>query len=84
VYTLRAQKDLRKLEHSITKRILKKLDFFLQQEDFLSFAEPIEDDEHGDYRFRIGDYRVLFDLDRKGSIRILTVLRIKHRKDIYR
>jgi mRNA interferase RelE/StbE len=40
----------------------------------------LTDPEIGTYRFRIGDYRVIFDLEGNDVI----VLRVGHRKEIYR
>jgi mRNA-degrading endonuclease RelE of RelBE toxin-antitoxin system len=37
----------------------------------------------GPYRFRIGDYRAIFDVDENNNIKILLILTIGHRKDIY-
>jgi mRNA-degrading endonuclease RelE of RelBE toxin-antitoxin system len=37
----------------------------------------------GEYRFRIGDYRVLFDVDGSGKIYVLMVLSVKHRREAY-
>jgi len=34
----------------------------------------------GTYRFRIGDYRVIFDIEGKDIV----ALRVGHRRDIYR
>jgi mRNA interferase RelE/StbE len=34
------------------------------------------------YRIRIGDYRAIYDID--GGAQILTILRVKHRRDVYR
>ncbi|PIU83448.1 MAG: hypothetical protein COS68_03990 [Elusimicrobia bacterium CG06_land_8_20_14_3_00_38_11] len=34
----------------------------------------------GMYRFRVGDYRVIFDVDKNNIV----ILRIGHRKKIYR
>jgi mRNA interferase RelE/StbE len=35
-----------------------------------------------DYRIRVGDYRVIYKI--KGSVLMVFVIRIGHRKDIYR
>lgn len=35
-----------------------------------------------DYRLRVGDYRVLYDIDSKTKI--ITVYHIRHRKDAYK
>ncbi|HUD81721.1 MAG TPA: type II toxin-antitoxin system RelE/ParE family toxin [Patescibacteria group bacterium] len=34
----------------------------------------------GDYRFRVGDYRVVFDLNKNKII----ILMIEHRREVYR
>jgi len=75
-----ALKEHESLPVSIQKRILEKLNFFNSQENPLKFAEKIKDRRFGDYRFRVGDYRILFDvLDNK-----ITILKVGHRRDIYK
>lgn len=71
------------MDRQISKRILKKMDFFLKQEDPIKFAKKLKDFSLGEYRFRIGDYRVLFDVDDNGSVQILMILSIKHRREVY-
>lgn len=34
------------------------------------------------YRIRVGDYRVLFKID--DETRLVTIYRVKHRRDVYR
>lgn len=34
------------------------------------------------YRLRVGDYRILYDVD--DTAQLVTIYRIKHRKDVYR
>ena len=82
-YTHKAGEDLRNLDQKSAKRIIKKISFFSNQKNFLSFAKKLQNTAIGTYRFRIGDYRAIFDIDAKGSIQILVILRIKHRKDVY-
>jgi mRNA interferase RelE/StbE len=82
-YTLHAKKDLDRLGNTVSKRILSKLDQYLQSQDPIKFAKRLSGPLQGFYRFRIGDYRVLFVKKPKGKIVILFILRIKHRKDIY-
>ncbi len=43
-------------------------------------AEKLTQSDLGSYRFRIGDYRVVFDLEGEEIV----VLRVGHRKDIYK
>lgn len=78
VYTQRSIKDIRKLDTKIKDRIGKALTRYAA--DPFKHAEKITDSRFGEYRFRIGDYRVIFDL--KGHE--IVVLRVGHRKDIYR
>ncbi len=79
-FKARALKQLQKLPREIQIRIVKKLDFFCSHDDPIRFAEALVRSELGSYRFRIGDYRIIFDLE-DGNIMILLV---GHRRDIYR
>lgn len=78
VYTHRAFRDIRKLDQSARNRIGKAL--LRYQEDPLRYADRIIDKKLGSYRFRVGDYRVIFDLIGDDII----ILRVGHRRDIYR
>lgn len=84
VITKRAHKDILGLPIEDARRITKKLRFFVSAPDPLRHAKPLTNTEVAEYRFRIGDYRVLFDVDKHGNIILLTVLTVQHRKDIYR
>lgn len=83
IYTEHAANDLRVLDKKIAQRIIQKIYFFSQQKNPIVFAKKLKNSALGQYRFRIGDYRALFDLDKRGNIRLLMILRIKHRKDVY-
>lgn len=78
VYTRRAIKDIQKLEPEIKKRIGKVL--LRYEDDPLNYSEKLIDPKLGTYRFRIGDYRVIFDIEGKDIV----VLRVGHRRDIYK
>ncbi len=78
VYTQRATKDIQGLDPDIRKRIGKTLKRY--EENPLNFAEKLTDPRLGTYRFRIGDYRVIFDIEGDEIV----ILRIGHRRDIYR
>jgi len=78
VYTLRAIRDIERLDAKIKRRIGKTL--LRYEGDPLKYAETLTDSRLGTYRFRIGDYRVIFDLEGDEIV----VLRIGHRKNIYR
>lgn len=83
IYLQKASDDLDRLEPQTALRILKKIHYYSLQESPLIYAKRLTEPALGQYRFRIGDYRAIFDVDKKGRIKILMILRIKHRKDIY-
>lgn len=78
VYTRRAERDIEKLEPNVKDRIGKAL--LRYSEEPLKFAEKLSDPILGEYRFRIGDYRVIFDLQGNEIV----PLRVGHRREIYR
>ena len=61
VYTQRAVKDIQGLEEKTKNRIAKTI--LKYSEDPLKHAEKLSNSRLGTYRFRIGDYRVIFDLE---------------------
>lgn len=79
-FTKGSIKRFKKLSKEIQIRIIGKLDYFCSQDDPLGFAEPLIKSDIGQYRFRIGDYRVAFDVEDK----ILVIHDVDHRKNIYR
>lgn len=78
--TKSAKKDIDKLDTVTRQRIGKKLQYFLEQDDPLSFARQLIDAKLGSYRFRVGHYRIVFDVDQET----IQVVAIKHRKDVYK
>ncbi len=75
--------DLEKLDRQTAHRIIEKLDFYLSTGNPLAYAKRLKNRDIGHYRFRIGDYRVIFDVDKKGDIVILIILAVRHRKYAY-
>ncbi len=78
VYTKRAVKDIQSLDNNVRKRIGKAL--IRYKEDPFKKAEKLTDFAFGTYKFRIGDYRVIFDIENKDIV----ILRVGHRKEIYK
>jgi len=78
VFTRRAVKDISKLQPEVEERIGGALRKY--SEDSLSYARGMVDPSLGSYSFRVGGYRVMFDLEGDEII----VLRVGHRKEIYR
>jgi mRNA interferase RelE/StbE len=78
VYTQRAVKDIDRLDAGVKKRISTALLRF--KDNPLQCSERLTDPELGGYRFRIGDYRVIFDIEGDDIV----VLRVGHRKEIHK
>lgn len=71
-YTSKAAKQLEGLPHSIQRRIVDKMRFYVKQKNPLRFAKRLTDYREGEFRFRIVDYRLIFDT-KDDSIYILKV-----------
>ncbi len=78
IYTQRAERDITGLDSRTKERIGKTL--LRYKEEPLRYAEKLSDSRLGTYRFRIGDYRVVFDIEGDEIV----VLRVGHRREIYR
>lgn len=76
----RAAKDLKSLNVRTQKRIVKKLKFYLNSDDPLAYAKKLSNKADANYRWRIGNYRAVFDI-KKDTIKLL---RVQHRREIYR
>lgn len=78
LYTKRAVRDIQKLNESVKTRIKNALESYSQNPQ--KYSEKLTNFALGSYRFRVGDYRVIFDIDEDKIV----VLRIGHRKEIYK
>ena len=79
VYTNRARRDIDRLDISVASRVLRALERLanVQPSDVRKLRGA-----SGDSRLRVGDWRVIFDIDRRE--RRLNIKRIVHRRDAYR
>ncbi len=78
IYTHRAYRDIRRLTPEIKQRVKTALEKYKDNPGF--YAQKLTNPVFGSYRFRIGDYRVIFDIVEEQ----LSILRVGHRGDIYR
>ena len=76
--TKRALKDIGKIDPDSKIRIGEKLKVLTN--DPVGSSKKLSSAIIGTYRFRVGDYRIIFDIEDDEVI----VLRVGHRKDIYR
>lgn len=79
--TSRAQKDFKKLDRQIQQKISDAI-FSLETDRHPRQFKALVGHEIAHYRLRVGDYRILYDVYDDDSV--VLVLRIGHRKDIYR
>lgn len=78
VFTQKALKDLENINEGIKNRIATKLKEYAKEP--LRYARKLINPKIGTYRFRIGDYRVIFDIDDENIV----ILRVGHRRIIYK
>lgn len=78
IYSPSALKQLEKLEHNIKERIIIALERLRIRPESCDIKKLVG---MQGYRFRVGDYRVIFDMEKDKLI--ILVLQIGHRKNIY-
>ncbi|MBI4147391.1 type II toxin-antitoxin system RelE/ParE family toxin [Candidatus Woesearchaeota archaeon] len=78
IYSPSALKQLEKLEHNIKERIVVALERLRIRPDSCDIKKLVG---MQGYRFRVGDYRIIFDMENNQLI--ILVLKIGHRKNIY-
>ena len=77
-YSPSAESDLACLPSSVRDRVANKVEFFVRQNDPLAFAKKLSG--YNAYRFRVGNYRVIFEISEK-TVFILAIIK---RDDVYR
>lgn len=80
VFSPAAYRQFSRLPKQAQRRIAAKIDFFLAGGNPPDFSRPMIDRRFGQFRFRIGVYRVIFDTRNHTII----VRAVGHRRDIYR
>ncbi len=77
VWSVRAAKQMERLDRSIAKRIYEKVDQLHQNPE--RYVEKLV--RYPYYRLRVGDYRVILDIQH-DLVRIL-ILKVGHRNKVY-
>jgi mRNA interferase RelE/StbE len=75
-----ATKDLRGIDRQWIPRILAAIEE-LAEDPLPVGCKKLVGSEHT-YRIRIGDYRIVYDL--QGAALVVFVVRVRHRRDVYR
>lgn len=77
--TSKAQKELDKLNDKTALSISQKI-YQLENDPYGQNSQKLGGGKG--YRIRIGDYRVVYTVDK--SAKTVTIVRIRHRRDVYR
>ena len=80
LFSERARREWSRLQRTVQNQLRERLSLYLESGQALNFAERLHGSELGGYRFRVGDYRIVFDVE--GDT--IHVLRVGNRKDIYK
>ncbi len=75
----KAIKEIERLDREILDRVIKVIQSLKQNPRPLEVKKLFAEDG---WRIRIGDYRVLYTIDDKQKL--ITIYRVKHRKEVYR
>ena len=81
ILTDKAKKQLKKLDSSISKRILDYLEQLELIDDPRSRGKALTSNLSGLWRYRVGDYRILCRIHEDKLV--ITVIEIAHRSTIY-
>lgn len=78
VYTRTAVKDIKKLDPITKKKIRKRIELYFKKPRY--YAKKLIHPALGSFRWRMGNYRVVFDIHGRNIV----ILRVGHRREIYR
>ncbi|MCL5999225.1 MAG: type II toxin-antitoxin system RelE/ParE family toxin [Chloroflexi bacterium] len=79
IITSRAERQIRKLEHTVRTRIVQAIDTLAVDPRRPGVEKLQGRDAH---RLRVGDYRVVYTIG--DAVRIVTVVQVAHRREVYR
>jgi mRNA interferase RelE/StbE len=76
-----AERDLKRLPAPIFHRVIAAIRALAQSPRPLG-CRKLQGSGHDDYRIRVGDYRVLYEID--DTARLVRIMRVRHRREAYR
>jgi mRNA interferase RelE/StbE len=81
VWNEKVYDDLAELDKITVGKIIERVETYLVQ-DPANLGKPLTGHLAGIFRYRYGDYRILYILD--YGARTITILGVGHRRDVYR
>ena len=79
--TDKAEEDLAKLDAVVRKRITEKLQWMIQNFEYLT-PIPLEEPLNGFFKLRVGDWRIAYEIENEKAL--ATIHMIDHRDKIYK
>ena len=80
-FEAQALEDFSRLDSAIKKRIQKYIDKIAEREDPRSLGEPLQDNLSNYWKYRVGDYRLVAEIQDDKFIVLMLV--IDHRRKVY-
>jgi mRNA interferase RelE/StbE len=81
-FTKAADKALRKLDRLTAGRVLGELEEIANLDDPRSRGKALTGNLAGLWRYRVGDYRVVCDIE--DGVLVILVVDVAHRREVYR
>lgn len=81
-FTKAADKALRKLDRPTAGRVLDELEEIVKLDDPRSRGKALTGNLAGLWRYRVGDYRVVCDIE--DGVLVILVVDVAHRREVYR
>lgn len=79
-FTKAADKALRRLDRSVSSRILDELESVSKLEDSRTRGRALRHNLSGLWRYRVGDYRIVCDIE--DEVLLVLVVDVAHRREV--
>ena len=76
------QREMKKLDKQVAKRITAKLREISQLDDPRSMGKGLTGNLAGLWRYRVGDYRIVCDIE--DGVLLILVIDVAHRREVYK
>ena len=81
-FTPEAQADMKRLDRTPQTRILNRLEWLGENTELVRHQTLRGEEWSGCFKYRIGQYRIIYQID--WSAQKLTVLKVGHRREVYK
>ena len=76
-----AERDLKRFDPPTFQRLTAAI-LTLKHHPRPAASQKLHGTHHNDWRLRVGDYRVVYEID--DAARIVRIFRVQHRREVYR